>query len=340
MGVGTLGSGDTPNKPRFLPTLFDPVRMSSGGDTRSEPLYSDPIQRTASLDSIIKCLPPGDEPIYATLSTGRTSPDRCNSATTIANDDFEFRGSKRFCGGARRSEDGGLALQQTQTDAAHDHMSIRSTASGVTIRVEAPAPPPRPSLQRMRRTDNSGAAGGSGGNSAASLKRKMALSMNDLDAVGAAGPALVKDQRRAGSVPSCRMSCYGVPCRSDSDLAANCTRPQPTLRHGLEPSIQRVRASPRGTAQRVMRYKKSSPRRRWRDQTPARAAAHRQGHSLMALNEIRAERGPARGDIVSVEALNQAMALTPYSYLDNGEVYRHHSRSVPDFQKVFISGFL
>ena len=70
------------------------------------------------------------------------------------------------------------------------------------------------------------------------------------------------------------------------------------------------------------------------------AIVHRQGHSMLALSEARAGHLLHRGEIVSVEALNQAMALTPFSYLDNGEVYRHHSRSVPDFQKVFISGFL
>ncbi|XP_037076286.1 uncharacterized protein LOC119097344 [Pollicipes pollicipes] len=217
MGVGMLG--EPTGKPRFLPTLYDPSRLAGGGDARSEPLYSDPLTKTASLDSIIKCLPPGDEPIYATLSTGRRSPERCNSATTIANDDFEFRGSKRFCSPRRPP------CEPPTASTRGDQMSIRSTASGVTIR-------------------------------------------------------------------------------------------------------------------RVLRYKKTSPRRRAREPPLRSAIVHRQGHSLLALNELRADHVLHRGEIVSVEALNQAMALTPYSYLDNGEVYRHHSRSVPDFQKVFISGYL
>ncbi|KAF0307394.1 hypothetical protein FJT64_021272 [Amphibalanus amphitrite] len=276
MGVGMLG--EPANKaPRFLPTLYDPSRSAlydpsrsaPAADTRSEPLYSDPITKAASLDSIIKCLPPGDEPIYATLSTGRRSPERCNSATTIANDDFEFRGVP-------------------------------------------PAPPPRPSLNRPRAA------------AASSLKRKLALSMNDLDVAG------VAEERPPAAAG--RMSCYGVPCVSETDLSGG--------RAPAGDGSPRQRASPRATAQRAMRYKKSAPRRRSRDAPVRSAIVHRQGHSLLALSGPRAEHRLQRAEIVSVEALNQAMALTPYSYLDNGEVYRHHSRSVPDFQKVFISGFL
>ncbi|XP_043236773.1 uncharacterized protein LOC122389126 [Amphibalanus amphitrite] len=314
MGVGMLG--EPANKaPRFLPTLYDPSRSAPAADTRSEPLYSDPITKAASLDSIIKCLPPGDEPIYATLSTGRRSPERCNSATTIANDDFEFRGSKRF-GGKTESR-----RETPEQPARADQMSICSTATGVTIRVEGcpppapqgpPAPPPRPSLNRPRAA------------AASSLKRKLALSMNDLDVAG------VAEERPPAAAG--RMSCYGVPCVSETDLSGG--------RAPAGDGSPRQRASPRATAQRAMRYKKSAPRRRSRDAPVRTAIVHRQGHSLLALSGPRAEHRLQRAEIVSVEALNQAMALTPYSYLDNGEVYRHHSRSVPDFQKVFISGFL
>ena len=312
MGVGMLGEPATKSA-RFLPTLYDPSRPAPAVDARSEPLYSDPLTKAASLDSIIKCLPAGDEPIYATLSTGRRSPERCNSATTIANDDFEFRGSKRFCGKAESPRE----VTVEPAAARADQLSICSTATGVTIRVEgcAPAPPPRPSLCRPRAA------------AASSLKRKLALSMNDLDVAGAL-------EERSPQVAGGRMSCYGVPCVSETDLSGSAGRP-PT--GDVSP---RQRHSPRSTTHRAGRYRKMPPRRRSREAPLRTTLVHRQGHSLLALSEARADQPLHRAEIVSVEALNQAMALTPYSYLDNGEVYRHHSRSVPDFQKVFISGFL